>query len=144
MSGEVFRFGKEFLGRERSKCIGKPIGTDGEANCLPIDGDTKEQSMSELDPFRSVRNNTEMSDALARLSQELAQAPLSQNLDAETESRAQHYLQEAIREVNMPVPSKGALLDAIDSARACLSGQAASASIAEALKRASDTVQRLF
>ena len=100
--------------------------------------------MSNLDNFSAVHSNLEMSDALAKLRQELSQARMSHEIDTKSEAEAQSYLAQAIREVNMPVPSKVTLLDHLDSAKACLSGQGAVITIVEALTQASATVQRLF
>lgn len=100
--------------------------------------------MPDLENFSTMHNNTALADALGKLKQALAQASMSNALDAQTSATAQSYLQQAIREVNMPVPSKPTLLDHLDSARECLAESASAAAIAEALTQASATVERLF
>jgi hypothetical protein len=99
--------------------------------------------MAEFD-FSAVRNNLDMADALGLLKQGLSQARETNAIDKETEAAAQSYLSQAIREVNMPVPSKTTVLDHLDSAKECLSSRAAVGSIVDALTQASETVQRMF
>lgn len=100
--------------------------------------------MSYLDHFRTVRSNTEMADALAVLREALTHARVSHGLDASVEAEAQSYLMQAVREVNMPVPSKEVIIEHLSSAQACLSGQTAVDDVTEALTQAVATVEHLF
>ena len=108
---------------------------------VSIKSEPHENGSSDSIDLSSVRNNTEMGDALEAMKTELQRAKSAGVIAPDIEANVRLLLTQAAREVRMPVPSKPTLIDHLEDARACLEHAGMMTDLKHDLDRAVEVVR---
>jgi hypothetical protein len=94
--------------------------------------------------FGAVQNRMDLVGELGKLQRELTQARQAGLFDEGVATDAEYQLTKAVQEAKKPSPTKGTLLDHLNSAKSLVESAAAAGGLVTALTKAAEMVQQFF